>query len=376
MTVIKSSQNKSRRLIFKNIRNYSSQIKMLIVLLLIVAAVVSGMLYNGPAFFISELNALSARKKIENKTSLADTKTPMMQKPATVSAEIKKIKLRKGSSEWTLQGPLKKDTPFLYKAIIDPEEVAVNDTQSMTLYVKDDKYKIKSVIARIQTDRETVNHPLMLRSGDLHDGAWYGTWTVRDTHETTYTTTFSAVNEIGKSAEARIGWTDPGCGCSTTAGAGCTISTTCSISGIEGNGGAMTITGSVTVSQGALVFSSLTLSGTVAASGGQIGTASCGNWGTCSAGPCAVGTQSRTCTWAGGGTVDDTQSCNGPGTWHPATQYCGYCGVDYGPVYEGWLCAGDQGCCDQYGICGYLYCHCTGSTCQDPQPTTNWGCCY
>ena len=138
-------------------------------------------------------------------------------------------------------------SPEFTKAVIDPEDVKLGEKQTMTVSVKDEKATIVSVIAEIETDKGKINHPLFLKNGDASDGVWEGSWIVKDTHDTTYVTIFRAKNKIGETGEARISWTDPGCGCT---GTNCTISGNCTVSGTDGaDGGTLTINGgTVTIS--------------------------------------------------------------------------------------------------------------------------------
>lgn len=153
------------------------------------------------------------------------------------------------------------NSPELYKAIIDPEDVKLGQKQTMTVYVKDQEALIKEVIAEIQTDKETIKHPLTLKSGNGNDGVWESSWIVRDTHDTTYVTRFIARNTLGETGEARVSWTDPGCSCT---GTNCTVSTTCTVSGVDGaDGGTLTVSaGGITVPAGTtLLAGALTVSG-------------------------------------------------------------------------------------------------------------------
>jgi len=152
-------------------------------------------------------------------------------------------------------------SPNFTKAIIDPEDVKVGQRQTMTVYVSDDKASITEVIAEIETDNGIFKQPLTFKSGTNRDGVWEGSWIVKDTHDTTYVTVFKAKNTVGESGEARISWTDPGCSCT---GQACTVSTTCTVSGVDGaDGGTLTISGGgITVASAAtLIAGALVVSG-------------------------------------------------------------------------------------------------------------------
>ena len=153
-------------------------------------------------------------------------------------------------------------SPNFTKAIIDPEDVKLDQKQTMTVYVSDDKASIVEVIAEIETDKGKIKEPLKLKSGTDRDGIWEGSWIVKDTHDTTYVTVFKAKNNLGETGEARLSWTDPGCGCTGTA---CTISASCTISGVDGAdggtfeihtilGGGVTIAAGGTLIAGALYY--------------------------------------------------------------------------------------------------------------------------
>jgi hypothetical protein len=178
------------------------------------------------------------------------------------SAPIKKSLAAPGRQTYSISTT--HHSPDFYKAIIDPEDVKVGQSQTMTVYVKDEKAPITEVTADIQTDKEIIKHPLKRISGTDKDGVWESSWLVHDTHDTTYVTIFKAKNSLGETGDARLSWTDPGCGC--TGGADCTISTTCTVSGDEGaGGGTLTITGSVTVPNGTYLTygATLNMSGTL-----------------------------------------------------------------------------------------------------------------
>lgn len=155
-------------------------------------------------------------------------------------------------------------SPNFTQAIIDPEDVRLGQKQTMTVYINDEKAPITEVVAEIQTDKEIIKYPLQRVSGTDQDGVWESSWIVKDTHDTTYVTTFKAVNNIGETGEARLSWTDPGCSTNANHGTSVTISANCTISGVDGaDGGIFTVSGgTVTIAAGGtLSAASFSLSG-------------------------------------------------------------------------------------------------------------------
>jgi len=106
-------------------------------------------------------------------------------------------------------------TPTFLKVAIDPRDVKRGQTQTMTIYVKDEKALIKSITAKIKTDTKQFTYPLSRISGTDKNGEWQGSWVVNDTHDKAYTTQFIATDSLGNTNNASINWTDPvgGDGC-------------------------------------------------------------------------------------------------------------------------------------------------------------------
>jgi hypothetical protein len=158
-------------------------------------------------------------------------------------------------------------SPVFTKVIIDPEDARLGQKQTMTAYIKDDKAPILEVIAEIKTDNKIIQVPLQRISGTDQDGVWEGSWVVEDTHDTTYTTIFKALNKENESSEIKLSWTDPGCSTDANHGTNLVISSSCTISGVDGaDGGLFNITtgGTVTISSGAtLVAARLAIKGGV-----------------------------------------------------------------------------------------------------------------
>jgi hypothetical protein len=235
----------------------------------VVVVVVGGALFKVPGTLHRERNGRpeevetqptpSDKQGLDSAPSTDVNMTPAQTPP---TGERKKKSLAApGRQEYSISSAHR--SPQFYKAVIDPEDVRVGEKQTMTVYVKDGKAQIVEVIADIETDNGAVKHPLTLKSGRPDDGVWEGSWVVHDTHDTTYVTVFTAKNSLGETAQSRLSWTDPGCGCT---GTDCTVSSSCTVSGVDGaDGGTLTVSGSITVPAGAtLVYgSTLNVSGTL-----------------------------------------------------------------------------------------------------------------
>lgn len=208
-----------------------------------------------------------------NSNSETSIKEDTQEKPPITILEEKKEHInmaKEGVQEYSITQIA--NSPQFYKAIINPEKVSPGETQTMTVYVRDDKDDIESVKAEIETDTKTQTYELSLVKGDRKDGIWEKSWKVNDTSTKTYRTKFIAKNKIGEESQAILSWTDPGTGC---IGQNCTVSSgTITISGVDGaDGGTMTINGgSVTVPSGAtLIAAALSISGgTLAVNSGGI----------------------------------------------------------------------------------------------------------
>lgn len=163
-------------------------------------------------------------------------------------------------------------SPNFTDAWIDPELVRPGMEQKMTVHIVD-THPIVSVTATIQSDTKTQTYELSLVSGTNLDGEWSASWIVNDTHETKYVTDFKAINDIDEIGDAHISWSDPNINCDS-----CGTNATCTggtlTGGADGaDGGALTISGNITIPSGqTLVYgTSLTVNAALAISdGGQI----------------------------------------------------------------------------------------------------------
>ncbi len=122
-------------------------------------------------------------------------------------------------------------SPNFTQAIVNPVDVHVGQTQTMTAMVNDLSHPITSVVANVLTDNGVRAYSLVLTSGTNQDGAWSGSWVVQDTHSAKYKTTFVATNSIGETGQTTISWTDP---CAPPLGGDWTVDGTCSFSGVNG----------------------------------------------------------------------------------------------------------------------------------------------
>ena len=137
--------------------------------------------------------------------------------------------------------------PKIYEATIDPPDVHVGDTQTLSIIVSSES-GIKSVIAEIETDNGTTTLPLTyvraVKDEELKPVSYEigpdnkltilktpksyaqnslfpvaqaktgekvlyeGKWTVKDTHDRKYHTTFIATNNNGETNSITLAWSD------------------------------------------------------------------------------------------------------------------------------------------------------------------------
>lgn len=170
--------------------------------------------------------------------------------------------------------------PKIVETHIDPPDVHVGMTQTLEVIVQSPK-PIASVIAKIGHDKGTDEVALQLveqvsklevepsfqiaSNGNVlvkgttefaliekaHAQQSYpkylyrGTWTVHDTHDTYYRTTFIAKDDAGATNEVDMAWSDA---CGIPAGGNFTLSSPCTISAVDGvDNGNMTINSTLTL---------------------------------------------------------------------------------------------------------------------------------
>ncbi len=187
------------------------------------------------------------------KRSLAPTQQAVNPQPgnqiaavATSTTPIKMAPIPHGSQTYQIMQAAGV-TPKIVQATVNPVDVHVGDTQTLTVIVSDPN-PVTSVVANIQTDNGTTTVPLMLvgpaASDDIlpqrysvntqnqlmlagpnnstgsnnvaqaaeGDEKYSVTWTVKDTHVARYFTTFTATDNQGNVNSAKIAWTDAQCG--------------------------------------------------------------------------------------------------------------------------------------------------------------------
>lgn len=187
-------------------------------------------------------------------------KSPLLAYRAPIYPKVAKKRSVAAPGKQTYTITQTHHSPNFTQAVIDPEDVKVGQKQTMTVTLGDEKASITEVVAEIETDTGIIKNSLKRISGTDRQGVWEGSWIVKDTHDTTYITTFKAVNKIGEKGEARISWTDPGCSADGGVGHGTalTITASCTVSGVDGaDGGLFTINstsnGTVTIAASAVL---------------------------------------------------------------------------------------------------------------------------
>jgi len=131
--------------------------------------------------------------------------------------------------------------PKFIEGSINPPDVHVGDIQKFRIVVQSPS-GVKSVTAEIETDKDTATVALARGENEV----WEGEWTVRDTHEITYHTTFVAEDNGGNKNQMTIAWSDV---CSILFSGDWTMSSNCTISSTEG-----VDSGNVTLSAGTLTL--------------------------------------------------------------------------------------------------------------------------
>lgn len=177
--------------------------------------------------------------------------------------------------------------PKIYQAVIDPPDVHVGDTQNLGIVVQAEAgQKIASVVAEIETDKDTVKLPLALQGetaeADIRPNPYYvdmqsqlairtaaemqniaslganvakaasspkytysDSWVVRDTHDTKYHTTFIVTDSSGRINKLTLAWSDA---CGIPTGGNWTISAACALAFNDGvDNGSVTISGGWTL---------------------------------------------------------------------------------------------------------------------------------
>jgi len=167
--------------------------------------------------------------------------------------------------------------PEIVQATIDPQAILVGQTQHLNI-VTEDTAAITSVEALIQTDHGTTTLPLTLigpvaadqlmpvayavdakghvvpangtgysllnvAHAGLSELAYGGQWTVRDTHNAFYKTTFIAEDALGRRNSITLAWSDA---CSLPVTGSYTMTTSCADGIVDGIDGSLTIASGTT----------------------------------------------------------------------------------------------------------------------------------
>jgi hypothetical protein len=196
------------------------------------------------------------QKKLPQKTAV--------QQPSKFNPKRKSV-AAPGRQSYTISQSSPNSLQFT-QAVINPEDVHLGQKQTMSIAINDQKSPVTNVVAEIKTDTDIISYPLKRVSGTDQNGVWEGSWTVKDTHDSTYIVAFKATNKKGETGEARMSWTDPGCSNDTTPGHGTalTVTANCTVSGVDGaDGGLLTISsGTITIAAGGtLVANDMLVSG-------------------------------------------------------------------------------------------------------------------
>lgn len=169
-------------------------------------------------YYSSEIIMAFSKEKImeQDKTTAAlvssaknikeNQKIKVDMTPSTTGGQGHGLYLREKDS--TIDEQTNKTGPKITKGVIYPNDVVPGATQTMTIYVEDEKYEILSVIAEIGNDKDTIKKELKLKSGTKKKGVWEEKWIVKDVHKTTYNTKFVATNSKGEEGEVIVSWTD------------------------------------------------------------------------------------------------------------------------------------------------------------------------
>jgi hypothetical protein len=240
--------------------------------------------------------------------------------------------------------------PKIIQSTINPPDVHVGDLQHLDLVVEDDA-AITVVDALIQTDHGTTTiplsfsgvvsanaitpskyvldgngHPVLPDNGvgslinvakaDLAKFAYSGSWSVKDTHNTYYKTTFLVQDSQGRSNMITLDWSDA---CGIPAAGDVAISSNCTESSLDGANGNVTIaTGTTLTLNSQFVITpghSMRINGSlVMGSGGSLvfQTNNCSGGSAPGATRTMYAASSVSC---GTASVSETQTCQATGAW-------------------------------------------------------------
>ena len=159
----------------------------------------------------------------------------VVQSPSGIQSVIAEIETDKESEIV----PLEKTGVIAEKGLMPPE-YGINDKGALRILTE-------AEIAQIVKGRESSGlgkNIARAQGGEIE--VWEGQWIVRDTHEITYHTTFTATDFSGKTNSMTLAWSDA---CGILPGGDWTMSSNCTISGTDGvdNGNANINSGTLTL---------------------------------------------------------------------------------------------------------------------------------
>jgi len=134
--------------------------------------------------------------------------------------------------------------PRITNVSIDPPDVRPGYKQTLSITIESESKSV-TVSTETKTDNKTVSFALDLVKEDGPRKTFAKTWTVEDTHDATYYTKFIAQDGNDRN-EITLAWTDP---CGIPNGGDCTMTSNCTISGLDGvdNGNATIQSGTLTL---------------------------------------------------------------------------------------------------------------------------------
>lgn len=164
--------------------------------------------------------------------------------------------------------------PQFKNVVIDPLDVQIGNVQILTTTVYSPN-GVVNVTTTTQLDNEILNFNLVKTSESSGTSTWTINWTVYDTHEEVYRTTFFATDGTGNQNNVTLTWTDA---CSFTHNGESRISIPCTVNSLEGGDASDIVVDGVGLTLGSggnLVFTpgysvSKPGSGSIIKSGGSI----------------------------------------------------------------------------------------------------------
>ena len=150
---------------------------------------IAGGIIIGIILIVEIIWARAYMKNLSQKNAPPQTDTGVRQ--ITPSPTPKPKRLAQGRQEFSVSSRDATKGPQFSTIVIDPYDPRVGTSQTMTIAITD-KLPITSVSVTVTTDKGKKTYPMKLTSGEAINGVWEGTWNVEDTHDITYTATFTA----------------------------------------------------------------------------------------------------------------------------------------------------------------------------------------